>query len=84
MMKKGWWKDAVVYQIYPKSFRDTNGDGIGDLPGIIQKLPYLKELGVNVLWLCPVYCSPMDDGGMIFLIITISTPCSAPMRIWMN
>lgn len=63
MMKKGWWKDAVVYQIYPKSFRDTNGDGIGDLPGIIQKLPYLKELGVNVLWLCPVYCSPMDDGG---------------------
>ena len=44
MMKKGWWKDAVVYQIYPKSFRDTNGDGIGDLPGIIQKLPYLMNV----------------------------------------
>lgn len=62
-MKKCWWKDAVVYQIYPKSFCDSNQDGIGDLRGIIQKLPYLEKLGVNVLWLCPVYCSPMDDGG---------------------
>lgn len=63
MDKKQWWKEAVVYQIYPKSFYDSNGDGIGDLKGIIQKLSYLKKLGVNVIWLCPVYCSPMDDGG---------------------
>ncbi|MBC3185979.1 alpha-glucosidase [Corynebacterium sp. zg-331] len=58
-----WWHDAVVYQIYPRSFRDSNGDGIGDIPGIIQQLPYLKELGVDILWLCPVYCSPNDDNG---------------------
>lgn len=63
MDRKQWWKDAVVYQIYPKSFQDSNGDGIGDIRGIIQRLDYLKRLGVNVIWLCPVYCSPMDDGG---------------------
>ncbi|WP_265457971.1 alpha-glucosidase [Enterococcus sp. HY326] len=62
-MKKNWWKEAVVYQIYPKSFQDSNGDGIGDIPGIITRLDYLKELGINVIWLCPVYKSPMDDGG---------------------
>lgn len=50
---RAWWKDAAVYQIYPSSFNDTNGDGIGDLPGIIEKLDYLKELGVNVVWLSP-------------------------------
>lgn len=53
----------MVYQIYPKSFQDSNGDGIGDLQGIIQRLDYIKQLGANVIWLCPVYCSPMDDGG---------------------
>ncbi|OQP07138.1 alpha,alpha-phosphotrehalase [Geobacillus sp. 46C-IIa] len=58
-----WWKKAVVYQIYPKSFRDTNGDGIGDLPGIIEKLDYLKELGVDVIWLTPIYASPQRDNG---------------------
>jgi oligo-1,6-glucosidase len=58
-----WWKEAVVYQIYPRSFADTNGDGVGDLRGILQKLPYLKELGVNVLWLSPIYDSPNDDNG---------------------
>ncbi|KQB84228.1 alpha-glucosidase [Corynebacterium oculi] len=58
-----WWHDAVVYQIYPRSFRDSNGDGIGDIPGITQQLPYLKDLGVDVLWLCPVYRSPNDDNG---------------------
>lgn len=58
-----WWKEAVVYQIYPRSFNDSNGDGIGDLPGIIEKLPYLKDLGVSVIWLCPVYESPNDDNG---------------------
>lgn len=62
-MKKTWWKESVVYQIYPKSFKDSNGDGIGDLEGIIGKLDYLKELGVNVLWLSPVLESPQDDNG---------------------
>ncbi len=58
-----WWKEAVFYQIYPRSFCDSNGDGIGDLPGIISKLDYLKELGVDALWLSPVYDSPNDDNG---------------------
>jgi len=62
-MEQKWWKEAIVYQIYPRSFKDSNGDGIGDLPGIIQKLDYLKNLGVNVVWLCPVYKSPNDDNG---------------------
>ena len=62
-MEKAWWKESVIYQIYPRSFRDSNGDGIGDLPGITEKLDYLKELGVNVLWLSPVYRSPNDDNG---------------------
>ena len=58
-----WWQDRVVYQIYPRSFQDTNGDGIGDIPGIIAHLPELSELGVGILWLSPVYCSPNDDNG---------------------
>jgi oligo-1,6-glucosidase len=58
-----WWKDAVVYQIYPKSFQDSNGDGIGDLPGILSRLDYLKDLGIDVIWLSPVYRSPNDDNG---------------------
>ncbi len=58
-----WWKEAVFYQIYPRSFCDSNGDGIGDLKGIIRKLPYLKKLGVDALWLSPVYDSPNDDNG---------------------
>lgn len=62
-MKREWWKESVVYQIYPRSFYDSNGDGIGDLRGIIEKLDYLKELGVNVIWLSPVYQSPNDDNG---------------------
>ena len=61
--QKDWIKDLVVYQIYPRSFYDSNGDGIGDLPGILQKLDYLEELGVNALWLSPVYRSPNDDNG---------------------
>ena len=60
---KKWWKEAVFYQIYPRSFYDTNGDGIGDLPGIIEKLDYLKDLGVDALWLSPIYDSPNDDNG---------------------
>ncbi|MBT2755839.1 alpha-glucosidase [Mesobacillus foraminis] len=62
-MEKQWWKESVVYQIYPRSFMDSNGDGIGDLCGIISKLDYLKELGVDVIWLSPVYKSPNDDNG---------------------
>ncbi|MCP1102073.1 oligo-1,6-glucosidase [Aequitasia blattaphilus] len=62
-MKRNWWKESVVYQIYPRSFKDSNGDGIGDIKGIIEKLDYLKELGVNVLWLSPVFESPLDDNG---------------------
>lgn len=58
-----WWKEAVVYQIYPRSFKDSNGDGIGDLPGIFSKLDYIKSLGVDVIWLCPIYDSPNDDNG---------------------
>ena len=62
-MEKAWWKESVVYQIYPRSFRDSNGDGIGDLNGITEKLDYLKELGIDVIWLSPVYESPNDDNG---------------------
>lgn len=61
--KKAWWKEAVFYQIYPRSFRDSNGDGIGDIKGIIEKLDYLKDLGINAIWLSPVYDSPNDDNG---------------------
>lgn len=60
---KQWWQDEIVYQIYPKSFMDSNGDGIGDVPGIISKLDYLKELGITMIWVCPIYKSPMDDNG---------------------
>ena len=62
-MNKTWWKESVVYQIYPRSFCDSNGDGIGDIKGITSKLPYLKDLGINVIWLSPVYQSPNDDNG---------------------
>ena len=62
-MKKTWWKEAVIYQIYPRSFMDSNKDGIGDLKGITDKLDYLKYLGIDVIWLSPVYKSPNDDNG---------------------
>ena len=62
-MKKNWWKEAVGYQIYPRSFMDSNGDGIGDLRGVISKLDYLKELGIDIIWICPMYKSPNDDNG---------------------
>ena len=58
-----WWKNAVIYQIYPRSFQDSNGDGIGDLAGIIQRLGYLESLGIDAIWLSPVYRSPQDDNG---------------------
>ena len=60
---KQWWKEAIIYQIYTKSFNDTNGDGIGDLRGIIEKLDYIKSLGADVIWLNPIYCSPDVDNG---------------------
>jgi len=62
-VKEKWWKEAVFYQIYPRSFYDTNGDGIGDLRGIIKKLDYLQNIGVDALWLSPIYDSPNDDNG---------------------
>ena len=62
-MQRKWWQEEVVYQIYPKSFCDSNGDGIGDINGIISKLDYLKNLGVTMLWICPIFQSPMDDNG---------------------
>lgn len=57
-MKRNWWKEAVAYQVYPRSFNDSNGDGIGDLPGLIEKLDYLENLGIDVIWLSPMYPSP--------------------------
>lgn len=62
-MEQKWWHNAVIYQVYPKSFKDSNGDGIGDLKGITSKLDYLKKLGITAIWLSPVYKSPMDDNG---------------------
>ena len=62
-MKKEWWHEKVAYQIYPKSFLDSNGDGIGDLKGVISRLDYLKDLGVDIIWLSPIYVSPLADQG---------------------
>lgn len=59
-----WWKERVFYQIYPRSFQDSNGDGIGDLRGIIRRLDYLKWLGIGAVWLCPIYDSPNADMGL--------------------
>lgn len=81
-MKKTWWKESVVYQIYPKSFKDSNGDGIGDIRGIIENLDYLKDLGVNVLWdfsLC--LCLRRMITAMIFLITERSIKITEPWRI---
>ncbi|MBC7652950.1 MAG: alpha-glucosidase, partial [Oligoflexus sp.] len=62
-LENTWWKEAVIYQIYPRSFKDSNGDGIGDLRGIISKLGYIKSLGVDAVWLNPIFTSPNDDNG---------------------
>ena len=62
-MQKSWWQEAAVYQMYPRSFQDSNNDGIGDLQGIISRLDYIKNLGIDVIWLCPVYQSPNYDNG---------------------
>ena len=80
--KKKWWQDKVAYQIYPKSFYDTNGDGIGDLPGIIEKLDYLKELGVDIVCLSPAIAPLLPTRDTIFPIITTLTRDSELWRIW--
>ena len=80
-MEKRWWKESVVYQIYPRSFCDSNGDGIGDLNGITGKLDYLKELGIDVIWLSPVYKSPNDDNGLsVDLRLSMNHLCSS--EVW--
>ena len=61
--EKKWWKEGIIYQIYPRSFKDTSGDGLGDIEGIIEKLDYIRSLGVNIIWLCPIYESPNHDNG---------------------
>ena len=61
--EKDWWKRAVIYQVYPRSFQDSNGDGIGDIQGLIGRLPYLEKLGIDCIWLSPVCRSPQDDNG---------------------
>ena len=76
-MKKKWWHDKVAYQIYPKSFCDTNGDGIGDLRGVISKLDYLKDLGIDIIWLSPIYKSPFVRSELFqcdFLIHFCTSP----------
>jgi alpha-glucosidase len=65
-VEKAWWKETVVYQIYPSSYLDSNGDGLGDLPGIISKIPYIKSLGIDTIWLSPIYASPQKDMGRLF------------------
>lgn len=62
-VKLAWWKESSVYQIYPASFKDSNGDGLGDIPGIISKLDYIKNLGIDIVWVCPIYKSPQVDMG---------------------
>lgn len=80
--KRVWWKEAVVYQVYPRSFCDSNGDGVGDIPGIIGKLDYLKSLGVDVVWLSPVYQSPNDDNGYDISNYEAIAPDFGTMRDW--
>ena len=79
--KKDWWKSAVVYQIYPRSFQDTTGSGVGDLNGIIRRLDYLAELGIDLIWLSPVFASPQVDNGYDIRIIGTSIRCLVPWRI---
>ena len=79
-MKKQWWHNKIAYQIYPKSFYDTNGDGIGDIKGITAKLDYLKDLGVDIIWICPIYASPMVDQGYDISDYYAVNPCFVTME----
>ena len=81
-MKNNWWKESVVYQIYPQSFMDSNGDGIGDFNGIIRKLDYLQNLGVDVLWICPMYASPLVDNVYDISDYYKVNPSLEQTRIW--
>ena len=83
-MKENWWQKTVVYQIYPRSFMDANGDGVGDLQGIISKLDYLEKLGIGAIWLSPVYQSPMDDNGYDISDYQAIADVFGTMLIWMN
>ena len=80
--KKDWWQSAVFYQIYPKSFQDTTGDGVGDIPGIIRHLDYLEELGIDGIWLSPVCRSPQVDNGYDISDYRAIDPGVVPWRIW--
>lgn len=80
-MNRKWWKEAVAYQVYPRSFNDSNNDGIGDLPGVIEKLDYLKDLGIDVIWLSPMYQSLMMIMVMILVTIELSWTNLAPWKI---
>ena len=80
MVHTDWYKDTVFYQIWPRSFRDGNGDGMGDLYGVIQSLDYIKSLGCDGLWFSPLYPSPGWTAAMTSRTIRISTPCSAAWR----
>ena len=79
-MGRTWWKEAVIYQIYLRSFQDSNGDGVGDIPGILSRLDYLQKLGVTVLWLNPCYPSPDVETGMTSPITAASPRASARWR----
>ena len=74
-----WWKDEIVYQIYPRSFKDSNHDGIGDIQGIIEKLDYLKDLGITMILICPVYKSPMDYNGYDISDYELIDTCTYPI-----
>lgn len=84
MLEKKWWHEKAAYQIYPKSFYDTNGDGIGDLKGVISKLDYLKDLGIDIIWLSRSIVLHWQIRDMISPIIMISIQDLEPWRIWTN
>ncbi len=81
IMNPNWWRGAVVYQVYPRSFQDDSGDGIGDLAGITRRLPHIKSLGVDAVWLSPIFPSPMADMGYDVSDYTDIERPSAPCKI---
>ena len=81
-MDKKWWHNKIAYQIYPKSFQDSNGDGIGDIPGIIKRLDYLQSLGIGILWLSPVFVSPCADQGYDIADYFDIDPILVRWKIW--